>query len=549
MLVQLTSTALTVFHSSFALSFGSASPESILSLVPDDSVAIAHCEDAAALRSRAEYNEWYRLLASKDGAPLLDGLAREFRSGTDTDLHELLAVAKHLTGECALFVTPQVVGFVTVPPPDRAALIASMRDWLPDPAADAVSKPLRIGGAQVEMIAWRAEDNYGWTARKGHFAALVDHPNVLGLFSGDDIEVLSSTIAASLAGQGDEHRAPVVSELDSARAGEPRCHGVELFADLTPFVGGLERDLAESWAGTLPDPTGMLGLDQDFWLHVASDVYSGTRIDCNARLNIPQGTLAASLADTFEPLPSGLPAQLPRGVTQLHALRWNLTQFYTRIRTAIEERHGADSLESLDALIWRETDDEEFDMLADLLSQFEGTFAVFELPTGRRDTFDFEDFNFLASLRDGAAFRIALDRLIGIRTLDDVLEPTLLEETEVFMSGGGDDDFGLALLPKLMLIGFKGNLIRSLRAVNGVADASLLDGSAMHAAFDQQPGCCAISIQALSAFEPAATQLMGSTYRIAPVEGEETGRSPFDSLLMHTIRRTPSGLRFELQAQ
>ena len=44
-----------------------------------------------ALRSRAERNDWYRLLASDHGEPLLSEFAREFRSETDTDMLELLA--------------------------------------------------------------------------------------------------------------------------------------------------------------------------------------------------------------------------------------------------------------------------------------------------------------------------------------------------------------------------------------------------------------------------------------------------------------------------
>jgi hypothetical protein len=324
MFLQLTSTAVAAFCSSVPLLALPRTEVSVLSLIPTDSFALAHCEDFAALRSRAERNDWYRLLASNRGAPLLNEFAREFRSETDTDMLELLAVGKQLHGESALFLTRQVAGFVTEPPVDRAALLESMREWLPDSADGAPARALEIAGAKVEMVAWRDEGGYGWTARKGHFAALVDHPNVLGLFSGDDAEVLATTIATSLAGFGSDDRAPVVTAFEASRAGAPRCNGIEVFVDFTPFVAGYERELAQDWAGVLPDPTGMLGLEQNFWLAVASDVYPGTRIDCSARLNIPPDSLAAQLADSFEALPADLPTQLPRGIAQLHAVRWNL---------------------------------------------------------------------------------------------------------------------------------------------------------------------------------------------------------------------------------
>lgn len=337
--------------------------------------------------------------------------------------------------------------------------------------------------------------------------------------------------------------------FERSRSGQPRCHGIEVFVDLTPFVPDYERELAADWAGVLPDPTGLLGLDQDFWLAVASDVHPGTRVDCTARLHIPRETLAASLADTFEPLPAALAGQLPNGLAQLHALRWNLKQFYTRLRGALLERHGAESLETLDALVGIDPSDDGSDKLADFLAQLDGTFAVFQLLHDSHDVLDFDDIGLFASLVDGAAFRSALDRLVGERTVETLIPSSTLEDTEVYLTGAGDDDFGFAILPRALLIGFRDVLARNLRAVNGVPGANLLDGSEVQAAFDANLGCCSISIEDLSTLEAEAVRRMGSAYRLPPEEGQEVGRNPFDSLLVFTSRRTAEGFRFELHTQ
>lgn len=547
MFLQLTSAAVQTFLASALVLSAPIESNSVLRYVPVDSFAVAHCEDFAALRSRAERNDWYRMLSSEHGEPLLDEFAREFRSETDTDMLELLSVGRQLHGESAMFLTRQVAGFVTTPPPDRAALIAAMRAWLPESGPDALPRQLELAGARVEIVAWRDADAYGWTARKGHFAAFVDHPNVLGLFSGDDAEALAATIGASLAGT--EPHAPVVRAFEAARADQPRCHGIEVFVDFTPFVADYEHELARDWAGMLPDPTGMLGLEKDFWLSIATDVNPGTRIDCSARMNIPAGTLAASLADSFGPLPAELPTQLPGGLAQLHALRFDLKHFYGRLRSALEEKHGPDSLETLDSLAGIDDEEDDGDRLADFLGQLDGTFAVFQLLNDTHDILDFEDFGLLASLVDGDRFRTALEKLVGEGAIDSLIPSATLEETDVYLTGEGDDDFGFAILPRSLLIGFRDTLARNLRAVNGVPDANMLDGSALHAAYDANLGCCSISIQDLSTLEAAATKRMGAPYRLPADEGQEVGRNPFDSLLIYTSRRTPDGFRFELHTQ
>jgi hypothetical protein len=525
---------------------------SILSVVPENSFALVHCTDFASLRSRAERNDWYRLLGSKNGAPLLEEMAHEFNTQTSTDLDELLQLGKELHGESVFFLTRNVAGFVTEAPADRRALAEAMRIWLPDPGPDTVSRITTLGDARVEMVAWPESRSLDWNGRQGHFAAFVDHPNVLGLFSGNDAESLIATLEASLAGFGSDRKAPVVAGFESARASAPRCFGVEAFVNFSPFVVEAEKEMARAMEGTFPDPTGMLGVDEGLWLHATSDIFPGTRIDCSARLNIPKDTLAASLADTFQSLPADLPAQLPTGIWSLYAWRWDMNLFYQRVRTAFEERHGEDCLQALDQGVNMAKAMSGVDPITEVLEQLDGTFAVFfaEDEGVEQGLDDFNNIGFLASLIDGDAFLDSFEKLVGGGPLETELDLVEIEDVDVYVFGEDEIDGGLAFLPRT-LIASPGReiLTRSLRAVNGVEGANMLDGSDFQGEFDANLGCCFFSCQDLAALEEEALSRMNGRFVLPPAEGEEIGRSPFDSILVDTVRRTPDGFRFELHTK
>ncbi len=529
-----------------------ASPDgtSLLSMVPSDSYALARCVDASALRSRAERNDWYQLLSSQNGAPLLLEFAREFESETQTDLYELLELGQQLQGESVLFLTGKTAGFVTEAPATRSGLLASMRAWLPDPGPRALSRTIELGDASVEIVAWPESDAYGWRKREGHFAALVDHPLVLGLFSGDDAESLRSTLEASLAGLESDQRAPVVTAFEAARSSKPTCLGIEAFVDLTPLVRDAERELRDQVAGFLPDPSGMLGLDQDYWLLSALEIYPGTRIDSSAWMNIPRDTLAASLADTFQPLPVDLAARLPRGLGSLHAWRWDLALFYERARTAFMERHGEESLQGVDQALEAARMMGGVDPISEVIEQLEGTFAIFQMrgedegaPLG------LENFGFLTTLKDGEAFLESYEKLLGNGPLESKLDLVEVEGADVYVFGKDLEAGGLAFLPDALILGFSGTLARSLRAATGVAGANLLDGSDMHGAIEANRGCCYFGCLRLADVEAIALHHMRGRFVLPPAEGAEAGRSPFDSLLISTVRRTPDGFHFALRTQ
>ncbi len=529
---------------------------SILAMVPESSFMLVHCEDFAALRSRAERNDWVRLLGSKKGAPVMEEWAREFNRETDTDFDELLALGKELHGESVFFLNGPVAGFLTTASADRTSLVEAMRAWLPEAGPEAVSRIRRLGNAQVELVAWPEKEAWGWADRRGHFAALVDHPHVLGLFSGDDVDSLVATLEASLAGFGTDRRAPVVAGFEAARAKAPRCQGIEAFIDFSPFVAEAERELARAMEGIFPDPTGMLGIDEGLWLHAQSDVFPGIRVDGSAFLNIPQGTLAASLADTFQPLPTDLPTKLPTGIWSLYALRWDLKLFWQRTRAAFEERHGADSLQAVDGGLNAAKSLSGVDPIVDVIEQLEGTFAFFTTDLSDEekedDWLDFSEFGLLATLVDGDAFLDAFERAIGGKPFEDELDLIDIAGVDVYVPREEDSfDGGIAFMPREFVFGFgRGTLTRTLRAVTGAEGANLLDGSDLQGALDQNQGCCFFLGQNLSEMRKRHGYGFKSDTTLPPLEGEEQGRDPFEgTYLIHTTRRTPDGFRFELHTK
>jgi len=532
------------------------SEASVLSMVPDGCFLVAHCEDFAALRSRAERNDWMRLFGSESGVPLMEEMARDFNHETRTDFDELVAVGKQLTGESVFFVNGPVAGFVTEAPVDRQGLADAMRAWLPDAGPQAVSSVQQLGDARVELVAWPEEEWYGWADRRGHFAAFVDHPRVLGLFSGDDLDSLSATLEASLGRFGATERAPVVQGYEAARAAAPRCDGIELFLDFTPFVAEAEKQLARSMEGVFPDPTGMLGLDAGSWLYVQTDVFPGTRVDGTAFLNVPKGTLAARLADTFQPLPANLPGALPKGIYMLYALRWDVSGFWKQVRGAFVERHGENSLQTVDGGLAAAKAMAGVDPIVDVVDQLDGTFAFYglDLPDEEKagDWLGFEEFGILASVVDGDGFLDAFERAIGGKPFEERLDLIDVEGVDVF-TGSGDDDFdgGLAFLPRHFTLSLsRATLTRALRALTGVADASLLDGSDVQGLFDQNAGCCFFLCQDLAEMRERHHFGLDGDVTLAPLEGEERGHDPFvGTYLTSTARRTADGFRIDLRVR
>jgi len=525
--------------------------DGLLGAVPADAYALVHCRDAAALQRRAESNDWYRLLGSPEGEPLLGELARELGRGTHSDPDRLLELAAALEGEVVFFDTGTVAGLVTAPPASRAELAGRMRDWLPR-GGSAPARALELGGAAVELVAWPDELD-GWSGRAGHFAAFVDHPRALALYSGDDSAAVVSAVTQGLAGLEGDQRAALVSSYLGAGGGQGG--GVELYVDFTPLVEEAEAALREAVEDVLPDPTRLLGLEAGTWLHAGADLFAGTRVDCRARLHLPPDTLAARLADTFQPLPRTLPADLPAGVWGLWALNWDLKLFYERARAAFEEAGGAEGLGTVDAGIEASKGLAGIDPIVDVLNQLAGDFVFYLVEPasaeGRRDQ-GLHSLGFHFGLVDGDAFLATFEQLIEVGRLEETLDLVQIAGVDAYVMDEADEglDGGMAFLPRAFAAApTRGVLERSLRALTRAEGASLPYGSRMQAAIDEQAGACflwCVELTPLRAFLPDELR---DGLHLPPLEEGRPVRDPFDAQLISTVRRTPEGFEFRVETR
>ena len=499
----------------------------LLAAVPEAAFALLHLGDPSAFRSRAEDNDWVALYASPRGESALSALTREYETGTGTEFDGLLEVALELHGEALLFFTGQVAGFLTEPPPDRAALATVLDGWL---AAEA-RRTIEIEGGQVQLAAWPSAP-HGGAERAGHFLAFFDHPLALGLYSGDSADAVLDALRDSLGALRSERRARVVEGFLAAGGGTTR--GIEAFVDFTPFVAEAERTLRDAVEGVLPDPTGLLGLELGTWLFVTADVSPGTRVEVQGRLAIPEETLAAELADCFQPLAPTLPADLPRGTWSVAALDWDLSRFIATARAGLERAHE-DGLAVVDQRLADVETLSGVDPIQDVIEQLTGLFALYHvLDQGRLPASVEDGFGLLVGLVDEERFLEAFETLLGVGGIG--VDPIELENAEAYLLGPDriGSDGGLAFLPqRLAASPSRSTLVRSLRALGRVEDAALPWGSELQGALDENAGAFAFAYAEL-------TYLRGLwlSEEVRPVGLE---RDPFDSQIVFNARRTVGG--------
>ena len=334
-------------------------------------------------------------------------------------------------------------------------------------------------------------------------------------------------------------------------AGGGTTGGVEAYVDFTPFVVEAETALREAIAGLLPDPTGLLGLDRGTWLFATADVHPGTHVEVNARLHVPEGTLAARLADSFEPLPLTLPPDVPRGTRILYALDWNLSRFYATARAGFEQAEGGDLMVVDQGLAAAEAMS-GVDPVEDVIDQLAGLFAVYHVVgEGESPATVEEGLGLLVGLVDGQRFLEAFEAALGAGQLD--VDPVELEGAETYLlgpdglwSGDADQlqgvDGGLSVLPTRLLASLsRRTLVRGLRALGRVEGAGLEWGSGLQAALDQNAGACAFAFAELSHLRALADW----DEQIPSFEKDD----PFDSEIVFAAERVADGFEARLYAR
>ncbi|MFT5051968.1 MAG: hypothetical protein ACI8QZ_003399 [Chlamydiales bacterium] len=509
----------------------------LLAAVPPDAFVLVHCHDLVALHERAARNDWVRMLGSSDGDALYASLADGFLDTTHTDFDQLLSIARTVQGEGVLFAGHSSAGFVTIPPPDRAALLAAMGRWLPG-GEDAQRKSVMLSGARVELADWGAYSKPGdWDGRKGHFAALVDHPRLLGLFSADSADLVLKSVTASLAGLDSGVEPALAGAYREAGGGAGA--GIELYVDFTPLTGAADEALRSMVRDVVPDPTRLLGLERGTWLHATANIFPGTRIEKHAHLHLPPDSVVMRLASTFRPLPHSLPAELPRGVQALWALRWNLPEFYSIARSALAAGGGEAGLQAVDQGLAAAEGMTGVDPVEDVLDQLEGTFAFYMLE-GASDDDPLDNLGkmgFLAHLLDGEIFFEAFEQLVS--GVGDVFERVELEGVDAYVFPSDPElDGGIAFLPKAFVVApARPILVRALRALAGADGASLLDGSSMQAAIDENAGAAFLTVVDLASYRGI---FLGKR------RPESELPNPFESQLVGSARPIRDGFEFHL---
>jgi len=521
----------------------------LLSIVPDEAYVIVHAPDAARLRTTAERNDWMRLLRSEHGRDPLDELVGAFESFTRTSFDATLPVAEELTGEVVFFDTEAVAGFATTPPVDPTALRARMRAWLPGDVAG--RRTVDVAGATLELVAW-PDETADAPGRSGHYAAFLEHARAFALYSGDDAAVVMDAAKRAALGLEAGHRAPLVERYVEAGAA---CGGdLGVFVDFDPFVADAEDALRRAYDGGLPAATGFLGLEQGTSLHAHVDVHAGTGLEARGRLALPPGTLIAELADTFQPLPRTLPADLPAGLWALHALRWDVRAFYARARRAYEEGERAEALATVDAGRDTARGLAGVDPVDDVLNRLTGTFALYSVEpagTGKLDDMDLvRSLGYDVGLVDGAAFLTAFEEFLGTSGLQSALvfEDLAGADAWVLREAAEGIDGGLAFLDHFVVAApTRAVLERAVRALLREPEASLSNGGRMQAVLDEHAGACfvgCLELTPLKRFLPLDEEL-----RLPPVNEGEPPRDPFAAQLIGIVRRTPAGLDFELKTR
>lgn len=526
---------------------------SLLAAIPEDAYVLVHCADVGALRERAERNDWYRLLGSKEGEPLLGGLLREVRTGTRSDTDGLLAIGRELQGEVVFFDTGTVAGFVAEPPGSRDVLAGLMRDWVPG-GEGAVRRTLELPGGPVELVAWPDEID-GWSGRSGHFAAFVERPHALALYSGDDAAAVRAALTRGVeafggeGAPGDEGRAPLVASYLAAGGG--RGSAVELFVDFAPLVADARANLERAAEGTLVDPFDLLGLEQGTWLYASADVFPGTRLECRAELHLPADTLVAELADTFQPLPPTLAGDLPTGIWGLWALSWDAHRFYERARAAWEEAGGAQELMMVDGALGLARGRSGVDPVQDVLQQLAGDLAVYLVEPAGPEEESWSALGIHAGLKDGASFRTAFQKLLDVGDLTEVFSVEEVAGVEAYVAQeDAGFDGGIAILQRAFTIALSRRVLEgSLRAQGGVDGASLLDGSRMQAALEGSAGACFLSCVEMTPLRAYLLPELEGDLRLPPLEEGQPARDPFDAQLLGTVRRTREGFDLRLETR
>ena len=135
----------------------------------------------------------------------------------------------------------------------------------------------------------------------------------------------------------------------------------------------------------------------------------------------------------------------------------------------------------------------------------------------------------------------------GGSLLESEFDLSTIEDVDVYsmMNYRGEPWFGLAFLPRAMLIAESGILPAALRAATGVKDAGMMSHSVYQGGFDRGQGSCFMALMSMGKMMSLLDLPMEAT-EAPDASGASRTSALFDSLLHLTARRTETGFTFEL---
>jgi len=507
---------------------------SLLTAVPDDATTVAVCSDVGLLRDRMENNRWAQFLRTSTGEDLLINSLLE--GGGTSEFDKMAEIASALKGECVMFSSGTLTGFLTTPPTNAENLKSAMEAWMPEVGVAGYNHASQVMfGAQVDVLARdRSELYQGILERSAHAVALVHHPMAFGLFKADNGEELLAGLRSSLSGLGTDHRSPLVDALVARRSQVGHAGLVELLVDASQTIHAMVDDFSPP--GVTLSREQVLGKDSCD-LYLSLDVQPGTRMEMRGHFSVPSETLASRFADCMRPLPMGLADSIPHDSIAFTGLGLDLAAGFDLGRKVLEELKAEEALNTVEQGLATGKAMTGVDLEQALIRQLTGPMAVVFLDPG--DSTEVDDLFalplfFMEGLGNGVLFQEAFEELIPLGEQFIQLDLSDVHGVDVYQASS--EDVGLAFLPEAFVVALNSDaLMRAVTAAVGKEQNS--EPGRISATLMANPGVCGLATTVMTPFW--RSMMDGDEDAFGLVEGAQ---------ITSVLRRVATGFELRLIA-
>ena len=475
--------------------FPTQSP-SLLAAVPDDANAVARCSSVSLLRDRMENNRWAQFLQTSTGQDLLINSLMDGSAGSEFD--KMTEIGSALSGECIMFSSETLTGFLTTPPTNAEALRSAMAAWLPKDGEGYNHASQVMFGAQVDVFARDRSELYGGVLeRSAHAVALVHHPMAFGLFTAVGGEELLAGLRASLSNLETNHRAPLIDALNSRRSQVGHAGLVEVVVDSSQTIRSMVDDFSPP--GVTLSREQVLGKGSCD-LYLSLDVQPGTRLEMRGLFSVSSGSLASRFADCLRPLPMALADSIPHDAIAFTGLGLDLAAGVDLGRKVLEELKAEEALNTVEQGLATGKAMTGVDLEQAVIRQLIGPMAIVLLDPGdstETDDLIFRNAFFMEGLGNGVLFQEAFEELIPLGEQFIQLDLSDVHGVDIYQASG--DDIGLAFLPEAFVVAMNSDvLVRAVTAAVGKEQNS--EPGRISATLMANPGVCGLATTVMSPF-------------------------------------------------